>query len=403
MDATNSPGLGSRERRIGLLADELRAEAANGLYYHPDDGDTERFTRLRGLAARIMAQVDNRGLAEIESVFADDKRLRTPLLGVVLVLSHQRDGLMLVTDPESGRPGFPARFVPVEQDPDEALRELTKRVLPDDEVVPVPHGICDSIAAGLPMSHTYYLTYVVDVTFLPAEAISAQLVAADQLTVSPDELSGYILDGAERRVLDAPFYLPESVAGPLAEIATLADEGADATDDPWNVERYQRIAVTANILLSSDRDDTALVPVRFGALDVVTPYTSGEMLIMDNDGRMLLMKRSDTGQWALPGGASEVGETSAATAVRECEEELGIEVTVDGLAGVYDNRAINAPRADGFVCFLYVGRMADTSEAPQRSREADDFAWYRPEQIAELDMFNAHDVKIERALKVIAG
>ncbi|MFD0558441.1 ADP-ribose pyrophosphatase YjhB (NUDIX family) [Stackebrandtia endophytica] len=403
MDAINTPGLGSRERRIGLLADELRAEAVNGLYFHPDDDDTERFVRLRGLAARLMAQVDDREPAEIESVFAADKRLRTPLLGVVLILSHQRDGLMMVVDPRSGRPGFPARFVPTDLEPEAALRELTKRILPEEEVVPVPHGICDSIAAGLPMSHTYYLTYVVDITFLPSEAIAEPLVAADQLTTGPDELSTYIMDGAERRVLDAPFYLPEPVAELLLEVADVAAEGGAATDDPWNVERYQRIAETANILLSSDRDDAPLVPVRFDAMEVATPYTAGEMLIMDDQGRMLLMKRSDTGEWAIPGGASEVGETSAATAVRECQEELGVEVTVDGLAGVYDNRAIKAPRADGFVCFLYVGRLADGSPPPRRTREAVDFAWYRPEQISTLDMFNAHDVKIDRALKVIAG
>ena len=41
------------------------------------------------------------------------------------------------------------------------------------------------------------------------------------------------------------------------------------------------------------------------------------------DGRWLLIRRWDTGQWALPGGTVEWGETLQRAAVRELEEETG--------------------------------------------------------------------------------
>ena len=392
--------IGSRERRIGLLADELRAEAANGLYYGPDAGDAERFTELRSLAARLLAQVDLREAEEIEAAFRAVNGPATPRLGVVLILSHQRDGVMLVGDPETGVPGAPHGFVPYEQDPETALRELARRVIPDEEIVPVPHGVCDSVAAGLPMCHTYYLTYVVDVTFVPADAFATTPVAADHLTAPPDALTRYIIDGSDRDVLDAPLYLPAPVSNILERMRSIASEGVEKTTDPYNTQRWGRVLETAEAVLATENDDRPLVPADFGPLDVVTPNAAGEMLIIGDDGRILLMRRSDTGEWAMPGGGSEVGESSAATAVRECQEELGVDVVVDGLAGAYDGRTLGVD--SDFVCFVYVGRIDGASPKPRTTVEAVDFGWFDPAELDGLDMFMAHDVKIARALKVIS-
>ena len=43
----------------------------------------------------------------------------------------------------------------------------------------------------------------------------------------------------------------------------------------------------------------------------------------DDAGEMLLIQRVDSGLWAAPGGAFDVGETAAEGAVRECHEETG--------------------------------------------------------------------------------
>lgn len=53
------------------------------------------------------------------------------------------------------------------------------------------------------------------------------------------------------------------------------------------------------------------------------------------DGRILLARRTDDGNWCLPGGRVEFGESIAACAEREFEEETGQAVELTGLLGVY--------------------------------------------------------------------
>jgi 8-oxo-dGTP diphosphatase len=54
------------------------------------------------------------------------------------------------------------------------------------------------------------------------------------------------------------------------------------------------------------------------------------------DGRVVLIRRGDTGQWALPGGTLEWGETLRKGLPRELMEEAGVELTEPGaLLGVY--------------------------------------------------------------------
>jgi 8-oxo-dGTP diphosphatase len=57
-----------------------------------------------------------------------------------------------------------------------------------------------------------------------------------------------------------------------------------------------------------------------------------------DDGKILLIRRGDTGQWALPGGTVEWGETLRATLPREIWEEAGVQECEAGeLLGVYSD------------------------------------------------------------------
>lgn len=82
----------------------------------------------------------------------------------------------------------------------------------------------------------------------------------------------------------------------------------------------------------------------FGQQPFVAPGAAA--FIRDEGGRVLLQRRGDDGQWGLPAGALELGESLAATAIRETREETGLEVKPIRLIGVYSGYEIRYPNGD---------------------------------------------------------
>ncbi|WP_322756791.1 NUDIX domain-containing protein [Frankia sp. Cas3] len=60
-------------------------------------------------------------------------------------------------------------------------------------------------------------------------------------------------------------------------------------------------------------------------------------VVTDEQGRILMVHKTDNDLWALPGGGMDLGESIADAAVRETKEETGIDIEVTGLIGVYTN------------------------------------------------------------------
>jgi ADP-ribose pyrophosphatase YjhB (NUDIX family) len=69
-------------------------------------------------------------------------------------------------------------------------------------------------------------------------------------------------------------------------------------------------------------------------------------VVIDDDDRVLLVRRSDTGQWTLVTGCLEPGEQPSEGALREIEEETAIIATVDRLLGVSALPLMLCPNGD---------------------------------------------------------
>jgi 8-oxo-dGTP pyrophosphatase MutT (NUDIX family) len=77
-------------------------------------------------------------------------------------------------------------------------------------------------------------------------------------------------------------------------------------------------------------------------------------VIFDRRRRLLLQQRSDGGQWGLPGGSVEIGESLAAAVAREVLEETGLIVVPRRLVGVYSDPALQVVRYPNGNCWHYV-------------------------------------------------
>lgn len=89
--------------------------------------------------------------------------------------------------------------------------------------------------------------------------------------------------------------------------------------------------------------------------------------------RFLLVREArgrHAGQWTIPWGFVEIGESPAVAAERECVEEAGIRVTVDGLLGIQ-----SLPGANGGLAFVFAAQ-ANSDDEPRPDGSETDAAAY---------------------------
>ncbi len=89
----------------------------------------------------------------------------------------------------------------------------------------------------------------------------------------------------------------------------------------------------------------------------VTPLLTVDALII-YIGKIVLIRRKNPpyqGQYALPGGFVEVGETVEQAVIREAKEETGLEIEIQKLLGVYSEPGRDPRGHTVSVCFLAKG------------------------------------------------
>lgn len=80
-----------------------------------------------------------------------------------------------------------------------------------------------------------------------------------------------------------------------------------------------------------------------------TLVPGGSAIVTDQQGRILMQRRTDSGNWALPGGVMDIGETLQQCVVREIKEETGLDIEITGLLGIYTDPQHVIAYADGEV------------------------------------------------------
>ena len=121
-------------------------------------------------------------------------------------------------------------------------------------------------------------------------------------------------------------------------------------------------------------------------LDHYTPMVMGDALVINDKGEMLLIQRADSGLWAAPGGAFDVGETAAEGAVRECHEETGWRVEPVALIGLYDSRRVETRVGHHVYHLSFLCRpLVLDPVAPSHSLEALNIGWYPEDALPPLD------------------
>ncbi|MEU0558269.1 NUDIX domain-containing protein [Dactylosporangium maewongense] len=128
---------------------------------------------------------------------------------------------------------------------------------------------------------------------------------------------------------------------------------------------------------------------------LLLPGVSG--IVVDDRGRLLLARRSDTGGWAVLAGVVEPGEQPADAVVREVREETGVEVRVERLLGVAMH-PVHYPNGDRceylnvtFLCSVAGGTATVNDD------ESLEVGWFDPADLPPMEPYSR--LRVEMAVR----
>ncbi|NRQ35213.1 NUDIX domain-containing protein [Nonomuraea sp. NN258] len=133
---------------------------------------------------------------------------------------------------------------------------------------------------------------------------------------------------------------------------------------------------------------------------------SASVFVLDDGGRVLMLRRTDHDLWTIPTGGVKKGETVAEAGVRECREETGLDVAVTGLVGVFSTPDhvivylhgddVDEVRQPINVCLRARVVGGEVRPGPEEAREV---RWVEPATLDEYPIHPAIRLRIDHGLE----
>ena len=186
-------------------------------------------------------------------------------------------------------------------------------------------------------------------------------------------------------------------------LAAIAREGLTWSRDPFDRDRYERVAAIADELLAGQAGPTL-------AADTLFPPGSGHptpkvdvRAVVVRDGRLLLVRERTDGGWAMPGGWADPGLSAARVAVKETLEEAGLEVRATRLLALWDRDTQGmAPYAHAVYKAYLSCEPLDPAAEPVPGPEALDAGWFAPAALPELSLTRNTADQVRRLVALAA-
>ena len=124
---------------------------------------------------------------------------------------------------------------------------------------------------------------------------------------------------------------------------------------------------------------------------------SVNVVVVNDAGEILMIRRTDNHNWAVPGGAIDLGESVAQAAVRETREESGIECEITGIVGIYsDPKHVLLYTSNGEVRqeFSIVLTARPLSDQPTPSSESSEVRWVPVSEVLDYIMDRSMRIRV---------
>ena len=186
----------------------------------------------------------------------------------------------------------------------------------------------------------------------------------------------------------------------LDELRVIGQSGLMDADSPYDRERNERLLELASEYYGRTIElPPEEIRERLAAdLGYATAKVSAGAAIFDDDGRILLVKRTSDGTWGFPAGGVDPNESASEAAIRETREETGIEARIDELIDVYHGE----PGKSGPCSVVHVQYLCErTGGTHQPSHETDAVRYWNIDAVpvwhpdARERAIDAHEVWLE--------
>ena len=124
---------------------------------------------------------------------------------------------------------------------------------------------------------------------------------------------------------------------------------------------------------------------------------SVNVVVVNDADEILMIRRTDNDNWAIPGGAIDLGESVAQAAVRETREESGIECEITGIVGIYsDPKHVLLYTSNGEVRqeFSIVLTAQPLSGQPTPSSESSEVRWVPVSEVLDYTMDRSMRIRV---------
>ncbi len=177
-------------------------------------------------------------------------------------------------------------------------------------------------------------------------------------------------------------------------LAGIARTGMGFTESLYERERYEEILhVAADIKAAADealevrREQDHFVQewmesIGEGVPGYITPKVAVGAIVGDDEGRILLVKRPDSGVWLYPTGWADVGYSPSEVAVKEVREETGIECEPLRLLGVVDGQRMGFSRFGMYMLLFHCRAVG--GDLAGHPLETADIGWFRADSLPEI-------------------
>lgn len=133
---------------------------------------------------------------------------------------------------------------------------------------------------------------------------------------------------------------------------------------------------------------------------------SVNVVVANEAGEILLIRRTDNDNWSLPGGAIDLGESVSQAGIRETKEESGIDCEITGLVGIYsDPKHVLHYTSNDEVrqefSIVLTGRPVGGQPTP--SDESSEVRWIAPDDLPSYAMHRSMRHRLERYLSPEEG